>query len=910
MSTLNWGLLRLELANGEAFHANRRLPLEAGDVALLGMLMRHPGEFVPEDTLPANDVLTPRVEVINEVLARHCGKSCYVMFLPQSGWGLALPGLALSPPSSKPLAGSATTLPRLRTRVVGQRDAVESLVGKLPDARLLTLVGPGGIGKTTLAVTVAAQLAGHYRDGVVFIDLSPLTGADTVPSALAAALHMPAVTGIGVQDLVVFLRGRQLLLVLDNCEHVVSAVADVSEAIYRHLVGTHVLVTSREPLRCMGESVHRLQSLPVPGESEARGAAEALGFASVQLLVERIADRQPGFALRDEDAALAASICRRVDGLPLAIELVAALADRLDLQTLASRLIEAPLRLQNERRPLAPRHQSLQDLLSWSYELLTAPECRMFQRLALFRARFTMASGGAVAADEGADAHQTHGLMIALATKSLVIAEPGQGGASFRFLDTTRAFALEKLIASGEHAHIARRHALHMCELFKDAEARWTSMTRADWLRIYGLLIDDVRSALAWCFSPEGDPHIGLALTVASTPLAYHLSLWDEYLARHEQAISRIDSMVDVDPIVELKLRTAHGTLLGQIHGPSEAMNESYRAALRLAKQAGAVRFAADALDGVWMGSYLSGDYPIALEIARECRGMTRDSFTDPAADTRTARMLAQSLHHTGNHDEALGLLDHLIKVPRPTTRRMAEGSIDPQVSSRVMASRIHWIQGRADAAEQVIVEALTIAESDISASVAQVLSWSAVSIALWRGDVALAQARLDRLAAHCADYQLPYWGTWVGVYKVAIAHASGGGAAGDGQDFRKDLKQLDMLATLAPRTVTPALVARAKGGMAPWCAAEVLRAYGEVLRAQSAADANAEEVFESGLALARQQGALAWELRCATSLARLWHGRGDRALAAGLLEPVLARFREGTGTRDLRVARALLDAS
>lgn len=824
--------------------------------------------------------------------------------------------LCLEPPTGEacfagsglsPAEGAGPAPPRLRTRLVGQAGALAELIDRLPAARLLTLVGPGGIGKTTLAVASADRLAERYRDGVAFVDLAPLAQADALPSAVAAVLQMPAVAEVRIDDLVRYLQRRRLLLILDNCEHVVEVAARLCEAVHAACAHIHVLATSREPLRCAGETVQRIRPLPAPPVGAGGSAAEALGFAAVELLALRIGELRPAFVLRDADAAVAARICRQVDGLPLAIELAAALADQVDLPALAQRLVDAPLSLRNARQPVDPRHQSLHHLLDWSCELLTPPERHVFERLSVFRARFSMPSAIAVAGLDGVDPAQVHGIVISLATQSLVVVEPGADGPQCRYLETTRAFAREKLERSGEHHRIAGRHAQRMCTMFKDAEARFAAMPRTAWLGLYGALIDDVRAALQWSFSDGGDVAVGLALTAASVPLAYQLSLWDEYVALHEQALARLATQPQVDPAVELRLRTAYGSLVGQTHGPSREMNASYLAALQIANRDGNATLRADALDGVWMGAFLSGDYPTALQVARERSAMTRDA-SDPAADTRTTRMLAQSLHFNAHHREGMALACELMNAPRATTRRLGESSVDPQVSARVILARIHWLQGRPDEAAAVIAEAVLRAESDMSTSVAHAISWGALPIAFWRGDLTAATALLDRLSTHCAAHRLPYWATWVPGYALCLGHATGP-CATHGPAPIDDLKQVDMLATLTPAFATDVAVHRALSATSPWCAAEVLRARGTALSQQPGGAMQAADLLHQALALARAQQALGWELRCATSLARLWAAQRRRAAAQDLVAGVHARFREGHWTADLKAARALIKA-
>ena len=918
-----WGLLRLDLAAGRAAFGPRALPLPPDDVALLGALLAAPGDFLPAAQLLASrDDACPRrlrdaVGRINTVLAAHRCHGYHVLEVPGAGFGLALPGLRPHGRAAGPAANPAG-LPPLRARTIGQEANIERLAARLPPARLLSIVGAGGIGKTTLAVEVARRLADRYRDGICFFDLAPLTRAEAVPAAVATRLQMPALPQPGASDIVDFLQTRQMLLVLDNCEHVLDVAAGLAQQIVRGCAQVHLLVTSREPLRCAGESVHRMRALPTPLPAAAQAALSAqaaMDFAAVRLFVERVADALPGFALDDAQAPLAAAICRHADGLPLAIELVAAQARHMSLPALAEQLRSGPLALQNPRRTAVGRHRSLQQLLAWSHALLTPHEQRVLRRLALFRARFELAGAAAVAGDDGEDPGAVGMALVSLAAKSLLVMEPGPDGPRCHLLETTRSFAHEALARSGELAATARRHAQSLCSRFREAQARWPGMTREAWLQAYGPSIDDVRSALDWSFSPEGDPEVGLTLAIDSVQLAYQLSLWDEYGRIHGRAIACMERMARIDPATEMKLRLGFGSFLGQTIGPVPQMNESYRAALQATTREGAAHLRADALDGVWMGAFLSGDYPGAMRLAQQCSAIER-APADVSAPVRTARMLAQSLHFMAQHAAANEQAQALLQRAPTALRRLGESSIDPRVSVRVVQARSLWLLGRPDQAAATIERAVALAEQDMSAALAHALAWGALPIALWRGDTARAGALLERLVAHCSAHHLPYWASWQHCYRLAERAPPSEGATHE-LPLRGDLMQLDTLLTFAPQWLSPPLLARAEAGQSPWCQPEVLRIRGEQLLTQAApaadggaprtAQAAAARLFARALRLALAQQALGWALRSALSLARLRVAQHRAGAAAALLRPLLARFQEGAGTADLRAAHALL---
>ena len=328
----------------------------------------------------------------------------YITNIPGRGYCFVAPvALDEEPPEAIAFPEAAVGQPDLPVslvRMVGRADIVERLAPELPRHRFVTIVGPGGIGKTTVAVAVAERLRGSFKDGVRFVDLAALTDPLLVPSALAALLGVAVRSDNPLPNLIAALRERQLLIVLDNCEHVVEAAAALAEEIFKGTKGTHILATSREPLRAEGERVHRLSPLPVPSAGAGLKAAEALQFPAVQLFVERAAASAGAFELTDAEAPLVADICRRLDGIALAIEIVASRVDAFGVAGLAARLDDRFRLLQGGRRTAVPRHRTLSAALDWSYALLPEVERVVLRRLAVFAGAFGLNSATSVEADD------------------------------------------------------------------------------------------------------------------------------------------------------------------------------------------------------------------------------------------------------------------------------------------------------------------------------------------------------------------------------------------------------------------------------------------------------------------------------------------------------------------------------
>ena len=361
--------------------------------------------------------------------------------------------------ASGTLAYHANTLPTPLTRMLGRAQVHSRLAARVPQQRFVTVTGPGGIGKTTLAVSVAQTLAPSYAHGVCFVDLALLAEPRGIAGALATGLGLGASGTDPLPDILTFLRDKSLLLLLDNCEHLIEAAADLAEKVLRHAPAVHILATSREQLRAEGESVHRLAPLEMPEREGARNRAEALAFAALQLFVERAGESSDTFELADADVPLIARICRRLEGNPLAIELAAGHVDLLGVAGVATRLDRGLHLFVRGRRTAVPRHQTLRATFEWSYELLSQSEQSILCRLAVFVGSFDLRCARALAVDETVNAAQVFEGLINLVAKSLIVADVTAEKVRYRLLDTTRAHALEKLCDSGELPKIQRRHA-------------------------------------------------------------------------------------------------------------------------------------------------------------------------------------------------------------------------------------------------------------------------------------------------------------------------------------------------------------------------------------------------------------------------------------------------------------------
>jgi predicted ATPase len=367
--------------------------------------------------------------------------------------------------------GGARDLPQPVSELIGREAELSEVVDLIRAHRLVTLIGEGGIGKTRLGIEVARHLLPEFADWPGVAELAPLSDPELVPVAVATALGLEFTAGaISAERVANALAGKQLILVLDNCEHVIDAAASMAMALLHTNAAIHVLATSREPLRVEGEHLYRVPSLAVPAEG-ADDVDELLRHGAVQLFVTRARAADPHFLPDGRTAAVAAAICRRLDGIPLAIELAAARGAALGIEDLASRLDDRFRLLTGGRRTALPRHQTLQATFDWSYELLSEPERVVLSRLAIFAGGFGLQAAGVVAASAEIAPPAVVDCVASLVTKSLVTADVGDATEHYRLLETTRAYALEKLAEGGELASIGRCHAEYYRDLFERAAA-------------------------------------------------------------------------------------------------------------------------------------------------------------------------------------------------------------------------------------------------------------------------------------------------------------------------------------------------------------------------------------------------------------------------------------------------------
>ena len=466
-------------------------------------------------------------------------------------------GLAGGFPPLRSLDSLPSNLPQLAREPIGRERDLVDVEQLLRRKRCVTLAGPGGIGKTTLALQVGADLSGHYPDGVWFADLAPLDRQELVDETIAVIFNLPGQQGRSTIEMVAaFLKRKRLLLILDNCEHLVAAASRAAHAIIRACPEVSLLASSREALGIPGEHVYHVALLETPRRGAATTAIEAMRYSAIHLFVERAEAALGRFDLVDESVEVIADICRRLDGIPLAIELAAPRLKMLKPADLLQRLDDCLKILTGGDRTGLPRQQTLRALIDWSYALLSEAEQALLRRLGIFSRSFTLNAVGAVATDPPVDELDVFDLLAALIDKSLVVRITGQGEVRYRLLETTRAFAQEKLKQSGE-TNLISRLCHYMIVVFQTAAQTWAVEATETLLADCEPDLDNLRAALGWAFGVNGDPELGLELVGHTTWLWRDLHLLLEGRRWLETAGSFIGPATS--PVREARIQLALG---------------------------------------------------------------------------------------------------------------------------------------------------------------------------------------------------------------------------------------------------------------------------------------------------------------------------------------------------------------
>lgn len=915
---LAFGPYRLAPAHRVLLNHGQPVQLSGRAFDLLLALVERAGEVVSKEELIARvwpstiveeNNLRVHIGTLRKVLCPDDSGARYVENVVGRGYSFVAPVTRLAHAiSSTALHRESVRLPLLQTRLIGRDQVREQLAGLVGAYRCVTIVGPGGIGKTTLALAVAETLASLFGEQTYFLDLAPVTEGRLVASTLAVALGLPVLGDDPLPSLRAFLRDKQAMLIFDSCEHVIDAVAALAEQLLADSPALHILATSREPLRASGEKLLRLEALAVPQQAVSR--EQALSYPAVQLFTERAMASMDGLDLSAENLLHIVDICRRLDGIPLAIELAAGRADFFGIAGLAAQLADCFSTLVRGRRTALPRHQTLRATLDWSFDKLAGYEQLLLQRCAIFRGGFTLDAAVDVVSCDGISKAMVLEGLANLHAKSLLGADADQDTMQYRLLDTTRAYASGKLAEMGDTDLVARRYADYCCRLLENAQADWENRSTAEWLAQYGSSIDHVRAGLDWALGAAGDVVAGVTLTMLSAPLWYQLSLMSEYRHRLLSALAAVPRDHAQRQRWEMQLNLALGHTLLHTHGGYADCTTAFATTLRLADELADIPCYMRGLWGAFTDAIFRGDYASALGFAEQF-GNCAERHAGAAEQVIHARLKSLALHYLGRQDEARAYVDLVVAHPLTHAARAQNNGFqfDQRVSSLAIRSLVLWMQGLPEQALRVTHAAVREGQqAGHSISLCFALTVGC-SVAGWSGSKEVLQHWAALLLDISSRAMLPNWHYWGQLFQTAwlLDYAPDEVARASLADLEQSPfcgpLQSEVMASLHPALLTRRAVQRAADGRAGWCLAEIMRH-----QAAASSDAQAaESQLQSALQVAREQGALGFELRVATTLAARWQAQGRTDAALALLQPVYDRFTEGHGTRDLQAAAALL---
>src|SRR3954454_1928109 len=843
---ISFGPFRLLAAQRLLLEGDQPVRLGSRAFDILATLVERPGEVIGKDELKTriwpktfveDSNLKIQVSALRRALGDGQGGRRYITTIPGRGYNFVAP-VRFEKPSQAPLPettalAAAHNLPLAATRVIGRADVVATLVSRLAQERLLTIVGPGGVGKSTVALAVAERMIGDYEQGVWLVDLAPLGDPRLVPSAVATVLGLEVRTENPLPGLIAGLRDKRMLLLLDNCEHVIDAAASLAAAILSGVPGVNILATSREPMRMAGEREHPLGPLGSPPTSSGLTAVEAAAFPAVQLFVERVAAIVEDFALTDTNAQLVVEICQRLDGLPLAIEFAAPRVEVLGVAGLAAGLDRSLPLLTAGRRLAMPRHRTMRAVVDWSYRLLGDGEQPFFRRLGIFAGGFAVEAAAAMAIDAADTPCEAIDLLAELVAKSLVTADVGIAKSRFRLLDTTRAYAIEMLDESGERERIARRHAEYFRHLFERAENEGTLRQRGEWRTDYAGEIDNLRTALDWAFSPNGDGSIGVGLTAAAGPLWISLSLLEECRSRAKQGLDALGTAGGKHPRDEMRLRAALGASTSD---PSE-MGAAFGRTLEIAEVLGDTEYQLRALSGLHYCHIRLSQYRAALAFGQRFYDLAI-SGADPYDRLYAERTLGVTKHFLGDQVSARGHLERALTDDSATDHRLdfIRFQSDLRVSTRIYLARVLWLLGFVDQAMRIVEESIEKARiTDDANSLCLALAMAACPLALSIGDLSAAARYAQMLRDHAREHNLPLWGGYGAMHQSVVSIKKGDREAIEfNLSFSSLTTQIELVDALVQAGRIPEGLASVEAGIelsdGAWARPELQRLKGELL--------------------------------------------------------------------------------
>ena len=810
------------------------------------------------------------------------------------------------------------SLPALATPVVGRDSEIALIETGLLQRRLVSIVGPGGIGKTTAAIACAQNAARHFDGDVCFIDLSATSDAALIRGAVATAIGLQSDLG-ALSAIMAHIVDRKLLLVLDCCEHVIADAAETAETLVRNCPFVHVLATSREPLRAGGEFVYRLQPLSFPPEGEGMSAAAALAYPAVRLFVDRAAASGAGFELNDNDAPLVSQLCRELDGIALAIELAAGRIEALGLQVITSHLDASMKLMWHGRRTAVSRHQTLGATLDWSFNLLGLDERRLLCRLSVFAGSFALDAAIGVCAFD-LDPPEAIELIAGLVSKSLVNVDAGGPALRYGLLDTTKSYCGTKLSGFEDAGAIAKRFCDHFSALAQHCASQ--ALCKES-LEALSLELPNLRAALERRLRDADDAAGAVKLAAALCPLLLQMSRLTECLRWARAAIAAMPFELRAT-IFEMRLQAALGQSLMFTGGNADDAETAFRRSISLAEALGDGRNEMHLLNGYAVLLHRDGRFSEALVAAKRAESLL-PGLGDPEAVAIVDSLLGVAFHFVGRSAEARHHWERSVAYSaRSLTDTTSKLGFDHHIRSLCGVARTHWLAG--DYAKAFEVAEDTVAKARAFGHVVT----RCIAI-IWAGSVYIHEANTGRTSELMDELEFVATRHSLTPYRIVAAATRGQilvleGRAAEGVE--KIRAEVELLHECRYEMVTNTLLTTMAKGLTDLSLysaalatcddiARRIQAGGDLLRLPElllvkgnalAAAGDREEaanIHALSLEVARGQGSRPGRLRAALAMAQQLVRDGFPERAAALLRPELAGAEDQTSP-DLVAARSL----
>lgn len=916
-------------------------PISMGSRALeiLIQLAKRPGEVIDKKELiqktwgninVEEGNLRFHVAVLRKALGHGKSGERYVANVPGRGYCLVAPVTRANAPRT-PRARSAfstQSLPGRLETTIGRDRTIADLTRELLARRFITIVGPGGVGKTTVAISCAHNLWENFEGAVQFFDLSAIIDARLVSSMAATTLGLKNVAERPIPGLVEYLKDKRMLLVFDNCEQVIESLVELVDKLFTGAPQIHLLLTSREVLRAEGEHLYHLEPLSCPPTDLKLTADELMNFPAARLFVERARAGSMTFKVADSDAKYVAGICSGLGGLPLAIELAAGRVNAYGIQGVAA-LLDQGLELRWEGKRSAPsRHRSLGALLDWSNNLLPPAEQVLLRRLSIFVGAFSLGDALAVVTGNGLEPRAVLEGIASVVAKSLIAIDGDPSSVKYRLLNTTRDYFSANLAASGERDDVARRHARHFESLLDPFPVGISSETDEESIK-FDDIINNVRVALEWCLVDQGEIATGVALAAKSAQFFLEKSLLSECRRWVSQAI-KASNGAPIRTFYVVHLQTALATSLMLTQGKDQDVTAAFEKALELAEPVGDPSLQLSPLSGYFQFLTIMRKYGDAFRVAKASKAVAA-TIHDRGAEMMADWMLGVAYSNLG---DLLAARQYCETAVKPVSgwhwndHLVRAVGTDQRIAALITLSRVLWLLGSPNRAVTIARYAIKEAELlELPIMLALSVSY-ANHVFLWTGDWASTEEMIGRANTLAQKYSiaLVQWTTsWMqGVLAIKQGRPEAGieiirnvldAASRQGHTisstslFSALAEALAKIGRLdeALATIDHA-IASIEGSSGSFDIPEMLRIRASILRLLNPADTSpAERHLLQSLQIAHERSMLGWELRAATDLARLWHAGGRLSEAHELLSPIYSRFTEGFDTHDLLEARSLL---